>query len=369
MSVRRPGTSLRGRERRSGPPPWAASAAEAAGHGALAAAPPGLELVPARPFLGGPVLAWFALSVGDRILVTAGEPVIAGAPVAERLRDPRLAEVSGPADDERHPGDRIGADAGGRWARRRPTPISGELVFRSGRRWRVATGDATDPLEAPAAGIVREVRPGTGIALELAGVSIPGVLSVGVPARGRIAFAGDLSGELHASSLDVGLAGTILVVDTRVDAETLTRARAMGVRGVVVAGLAGKELRDFSASEARQRSALHRLPAFAVLVLDGIARRRIAGPTMAVFEALMGREVGIVTDPPTLIIDGDPPEVVRPRADWIRVRHGPLAGREGRWAGAVGPRRFPPGVQLEAGLVDLEEGPEALPIADLERFV
>ena len=36
--------------------------------------------------------------------------------------------------------------------------------------------------------------------------------------------------------LDVGLAGTIIVVGTRLDAETLTRARAMGVRGVIVGG-------------------------------------------------------------------------------------------------------------------------------------
>jgi hypothetical protein len=63
-----------------------------------------------------------------------------------------------------------------------------------------------------------------------------------------------------------------------VDAETLTRARAMGVRGVVVTGLSSKERRDYLASEARQRSALHRLPPFAVLVLEGVVRRPLPGP-------------------------------------------------------------------------------------------
>ena len=52
----------------------------------------------------------------------------------------------------------------------------------------------------------------------------------------------------------------------------------MGVRGVIVSGLAGKERRDFLASESRQRAALHRLPPFAVLILDGVIRRPIAGP-------------------------------------------------------------------------------------------
>ena len=84
-------------------------------------------------------------------------------------------------------------------------------------------------------------------------------------------------GELRSGGLDVGSAGTILVVGSRVDAETLTRARAMGVCGIIVAGLASKERRDFLASEARQRAALHRLPPFAVLVLDGATRRPLAG--------------------------------------------------------------------------------------------
>ena len=53
----------------------------------------------------------------------------------------------------------------------------------------------------------------------------------------------------------------------------------MGVRGVIVAGLASKERRDFLASEARQRAALHRLPPFAVLVLDGAVRRPWPAPS------------------------------------------------------------------------------------------
>ena len=69
------------------------------------------------------------------------------------------------------------------------------------------------------------------------------------------------------------------MIGSRVDAESLTRARAMGVRGVIVSGLGGKERRDFMASESRQRAALHRLPPFAVLVLDGALRRPIAGPS------------------------------------------------------------------------------------------
>ena len=124
---------------------------------------------------------------------------------------------------------------------------------------------------------------------------------------------------LRSGGLDVGSAGTILVVGSRVDAETLTRARAMGVCGVVVAGLSSKERRDFIASEARQRAALHRLPPFAVLVLDGATRRPLAGAVQAVLAALVGREVAIVTRPADARLrpaePGDPRPAGRPRPD------------------------------------------------------
>lgn len=332
--------------------------------------PPGLELIALRPLLRSPVVARLDLAPGDRALVAAGEPVIAGTPLVERLRDPHLDEAPAlTGEDPRRPGDRLGAENGTASSLRRAASVAGELVFRSGRRWRVATGEVMDPIEAPGSGVVRDVRAGTGLVIELEGVVLPAAFAVGVPSRGRLAFAADRGGEVHATGLDVGRAGTILVVGARVDAEALTRARAMGVRGIVVAALSGKELRDFSASERRQRAALHRLPPFAVLVLDGVVRRPIASPIMVLLEALAGREVGIVTDPPGLLVAGDLPRMPSPPPDWVRVRGGPYLGREGRWVAPLGPRRFPPGVHLDAGLVRLEERtPVVVPLADLERF-
>ena len=48
-----------------------------------------VRLVPARPLVTSPVDALFALTPGDRPLVAAGDSVVVGAPIAERLRDPR----------------------------------------------------------------------------------------------------------------------------------------------------------------------------------------------------------------------------------------------------------------------------------------
>ncbi len=137
---------------------------------------------------------------------------------------------------------------------------------------------------------------------------MPGIVALGGPTRGRLHVAAATDGEIRAGGLDVGLAGTILVVGSRIDAETLTRARAMGIRGIVVAGLASKERRDFLASEKRQRAALHRLPPYAVLVLDGAVRRPLSSPVLAVLRALSGHEVAISSDPPALLFDA--PDVV-----------------------------------------------------------
>ena len=88
-----------------------------------------------------------------------------------------------------------------------------------------------------------------------------GIVALGGPTRGRLQVAAGADSELRAGGLDVALAGAILVVGSRVDAETLTRARAMGVRGIIVTGLASKERRDFLASErasGRRSIACHR---------------------------------------------------------------------------------------------------------------
>ena len=86
--------------------------------------------------------------------------------------------------------------------------------------------------------------------------------------------------------------------------------------------------------------------------------------------ALAGREVAIVTDPPMLVFDMPNLVIPDPPVDLVRVRSGALAGREGRFIEAIGPRRFTGGVQLEAGLVRLPDGTTAaIPIGDLERYI
>ncbi|MEA2609055.1 MAG: hypothetical protein QOJ75_1298, partial [Chloroflexota bacterium] len=122
-----------------------------------------IRLVRARPLISAPVDVVFRLAPGDRPLVSAGDSVVVGAPIAHRLRDPRLDELTIPASALPRPGRRWtpAPPVDGRDARH----PGGEFVFGWRGQWRVATGDVADPLEAPLAGIVRDVRPGTAITI------------------------------------------------------------------------------------------------------------------------------------------------------------------------------------------------------------
>ncbi|HET9435993.1 MAG TPA: hypothetical protein VFO50_03990 [Candidatus Limnocylindrales bacterium] len=345
-----------------------AAAPDPAAHAAAGAVGSGLSLVRGRPVVSGPVEVAFAIRPGDRPLVAIGQAVDRGTPLADLVRDARTAVTTGPADP-------AVAVPGGFWSApaarvgTAETAERGELLFRSGGRWRIGTGEHPEPLEAPFGGIVADVRPGIAIRLRAPARAIAGREVLAGPSSGRLEIIAARDGEVRASEIDVGGAGAVLVVGAHIDAEAITRARAVGVRGIVVAALGVKERRDVLASERRGQAAVHGLPPFAILVLDGAGRQSIASPVMAALERVAGRIVAIVGDPPCLVIDDPDVELPPPEPDLVRVVAGPLAGAEGLWAGLAGPHRFPGGVLLEAGWVRFAGRPPiAIPIGELERF-
>lgn len=330
-----------------------------------------LDEVPFRRLVETGLETTIPLPPGDRALVDSGAAVVPGDPLLEHVRDRRVDEV----DIRAAEGDRL--LAGRRWA---PAPgrhrhrdhADGELLTPmpgKATRWRLVTGEHRAQMLSSVAATVAEVRPGAMIRLSVDGLAVRGAFAAGAPARGRLELATDPFGELRAGGIDVGRTGSILVVGSRIDAEALTRARAMGVRGIVAAAVAGKDLRDFRASERRQRAALHMPEPFGVLALDGAVRRPIATPVMALLERLAGRDVALLVDPPALVFDGDGIVLPDVPADWVRVRSGPSIGGEGRVRELLGLRRFAGGVHLEAALVELEgAGPTEIPLGDLERL-
>ena len=336
--------------------------------------PDWLVEIPSRPFIETGLETFLPLPPGDRALVEIGGAIAPGDPILEHLRDPRIDEVTIPLS-----GNGTTPAVGARWTpteeagrRRHASDSAGELLGRMpgrGDRWRIVTGDHRDTVPSPVGGTVVQVAPGAKLALLVAGRAIRAAFGAGSAARGRLELATDATGELRAGGIDVARAGSILVVGSRIDAEALTRARAMGVRGIIVGSLPGKELRDFVASERRQAATLHGMAAFGVLALSGAVRRPIPSPLARLLQRLAGREVALLVDPPALVFDD--PGVTLPDIDpdWVWVRSGPHAGAEGRVLGLGGRRRFIGNVVLEVARVSFDGAdPVDVPIGDLERF-
>jgi hypothetical protein len=392
-----------------------------------------LALVAARRILVVSPTIHYRLEPGDRALVEVGDDVTVGAPIAERTPDAESIDV-GRLENGTEPikGRRIGGggkpesavdiwppawqepDATGpgvegrdqmavkvrtgpaaisqRERRRPPEPgkwwigggerrgkgrdkppprVGGTLLFHSQGRWRAAAGEHHQIVESPVVGVVRSARNGVEVTIEVAGAAIPGAVAAGEPSRGYLDVPRLTDGELWASALDVGRAGAVVVAGNRISAQAISRARAMSIRGLIAGSVGQGELRDLEASQLRQKASLAPSVPFGLIALDGHQRRPIATPILAVLAAMSGCEVAIVTDPPLLVFDVREVPMPEIPADWIRVRSGQHAGREGRLIDALGLYRFRSGIHLQAAVVRFvdETDTTTLPFADLERFV
>ncbi|MGD0018214.1 MAG: hypothetical protein ABSD62_03085 [Candidatus Limnocylindrales bacterium] len=358
--------------------------------------PPEFSRIPGRRILIVSPTVQIRLGPGDRALVSPGNRVVAGSPIAERTCDPEFIDVgrlNGPANGS---GDGNGrgssndaqqerrrAPAPGKWwvggderrgkATRREGPrrLAGTLLYEIGGRWSAAAGERHERIESPTTGDITGAANCIGITMKVAGVGIPAAVAGGQPSRGYLDVPRLVDGELRDTALDMGRSGAVVVAGGRVSAEALTRARAMSIRGMVAGSLGQAELRDLAASEARQRAGLHLAPPFGVLGLDGHQRRPIASPIMALLAALAGREVAIITEPPMLVLDVIDVPLPELPPDWVRVRSGKHAGREGRWLSSAGLHRFRAGIHLEAANIRLGDDlqPTVIALADLERFI
>ena len=331
--------------------------------------------IPSRSLCEAELEVRLPLPPGDRALVEVGGTIAPGDPLIEHVRDPRIDEVTIPPGE----GQTV-PTAGGRWTpaeddgrgRHAQHDGGGELLSRipgRGDRWRIVTGEHRDTLTSPVGGTITEILPGARIGVRIAGRAIRAAFAAGSAARGPLQLATDSSGELRPGGIDVARAGGILVAGSRIDAEALTRARAMGVRGIVVGSLAGKDLRDFVASERRQAATLHGMAPFGVLALGGMVRRPIPSPLAALLERVAGHEVALLVDPPLLVFDDATVELPEIEPDWVWIRSGPSAGAEGRVLGLSGRRRFAGNIVLDVARVSFAgQSPIDVPLGDLERF-
>ena len=145
--------------------------------------------------------------------------------------------------------------------------------------------------------------------------------------------------------------------------ETVLRARAVGVRGLIVGSLSDGEIEALGGSlDRRIAAAVATLP-FGLLVLG--ARRSMNGVAARILERLDGVEVRLSAAPAGLVANG---RVVREASDAARdadvaIVGGQHAGRRAHWRGIADPC---PGDPIAA--VELDGALIGIPFGDLQRL-
>lgn len=354
----------------------------------VATAEPWRLVVPAARPVEGPEVR-LRLEPGDRALVTTGERVRAGQDVLERPRERLRLEVTlRPEDSELArvgPGSELDPDLFGLSrsgsAVGRPQVRRGDRVYllylEADRVAHAVVARSPEPVASPVDGMVTDVG-ADGVLIRASGLGLRGPVGWGQPVLGRVVIG--VSGpdeELRASAIDISAAGAVLVAGTRLDIEAITRARAIGVAGIVCGGAVGRELRQLEESDERQRAALHATSPFGLLALDGFGRRPmpiIAWDLLAA-AAADGSQVAVIPEAGLAVVPTPPEDrLTHWTPDAVRITAGEGAGLVGRLVGLGGLTRRPGGGHQPTGYVvtstasDGEPRRRLVSLADLERL-
>jgi len=229
-----------------------------------------------------------------------------------------------------------------------------------------------EPIVGHVRGEVTEVEP-EAIEVRVSGALVAGVGGSGSAVHGELRVVVHEPGEeLRAGAIDVGATGRILVGGSRASAETLTRARAMGVAGIVLGGILDKELRDFEATQRRRRQVGGPDGSFAVLLIEGFGKVGLEAALFAWFRAQEGRMASLFGDSARLYVYGaDPPPARRalPRpGDRVIAHRRPYSGMTGELIRVLdGLYAAPSGVAGRSGLIRFDDGLTAVvALANLE---
>jgi hypothetical protein len=210
------------------------------------------------------------------------------------------------------------------------------------------------------------------VEIRVAGALVQGIGGSGPAVHGELRMAvHEPDEELRAAAIDVAATGRIVVGGSRASAETLTRARAMGVAGLVVGGVLDKELRDFETTQARRRDVGGGSRDLAIVIVEGFGKVGLDAELFAWFRSHEGRLASVFGDAGRLYVyDADPPPARRvlPRiGDRVIALRRPFAGVGGQLVRVLEAHATSAGVVARCGVVRLDDGRSAIiPLANLE---
>jgi hypothetical protein len=236
----------------------------------------------------------------------------------------------------------------------------------------VAPLGGSEPIVGHVRGEVSAVDP-EGIEIRIAGAAVTGVGGSGGAVHGELrVVVPDPAGELRASAIDVAATGRIIVGGSRASAEALTRARAMGVAGIVLGGVLDKELRDFEATQLRRRRTGAATGELGILLLEGFGKVGLDPGLFAWFRSNDGHLASLFGAAGRLYVydaDAPPARRVLPRpGDRVVAHRRPHAGQTGELVEVLGGlRASPAGIASPSGIVRFADGLSAVvPLANLE---
>lgn len=239
----------------------------------------------------------------------------------------------------------------------------------------LVTLGAETPVIGHVSGSVLQVTPRY-ISVAVPGARLEGIGGIGDAVHGDLAVAVHTPDEeLRAGAIDVSAAAKILVGGSRASAETLTRARAMGVAGIILGGILDKELRDFEAIQRRRREIGGLAGSFAVVLLEGYGKVAMDGQLFAWFREHAGRTASVFGSERIVYVhEAGPPPSRAPGAtvgERVVIHRRPFHGRSGVLVGVLDElHAAPSGVAAATGLVRLEDGRlVSIPLANLEASV
>jgi hypothetical protein len=233
---------------------------------------------------------------------------------------------------------------------------------------------AAEMIIAHVRGRVRAIEEGA-VLVEVPGARLPGIAGSGTAVHGELMLA--VSGpddELRATAIDTAFAGKILVGGSRASAEALTRARAIGVAGIVLGGILDKELREFEAAGQRRRDAGGASDPFGLLLLEGFGKVGFDPLLFGWLSAQAGRMASLSgADRLLYVYDATAPPVRRalPQVgERVIGCRRPFQGRTGVLVAILDDLHAAPnGVVARMALVRQEEGRLVVaPLADLEAM-
>lgn len=216
------------------------------------------------------------------------------------------------------------------------SPITGTVETISTATGQVILREPPRPVElfAYLDGLVTEVLPGQGVRVETTCAFVQGIFGIGGETWGPLAL-GVASPEedMTAAHFTSAHAGKIVVGGAFVGAEALARAKAVGVKGIVVGGMHDQDLRALLGYDLGVAITGTETVGFTLVLTEGFGRIPMAHRTFELLRKLDGRKASIsgATQIRAGVIR---PEIIVPLASSEQVQ-GIEAGPRGEARGGV----------------------------------